>query len=652
MVELPSPSADAGVTHTDALPAGTRLGEFELLRLLAVGGFGMVYQAFDHSLQRQVAIKEYMPAALVGRGATASLTVRSSTQTQVYYAGLKSFVAEARLLAQFDHPSLVKVFRFWEENNTAYMVMPLYSGMTLAQACQWMRQPPTEAWLRKWLWSVLGALKLLHEAGMVHRDVSPDNIFLQDIGPPVLLDLGAARRAITDQTQQMTAILKVNYAPIEQYADAADMQQGPWTDLYSVAAVVHAVLSKEAPLPATFRVLNDRMRPFAEVVRQIEADTGQHYSPAFTEAITQALAIRPEERVRSVDAFIQGMQLTAPVSSMARFDWRAGCALLPAQRVVAAAGLSSPQALERTVQMGLMGPATAPAPGMAELPLPPTDAQASLLVAPTIYVPRTEARKVVADVPASVAAAPASPAPAAVSAAVSAAVPVAASAPRPRPARDPAPKRKSAATKAPLPAAAGHPQGRAPVLTRWALLACAALVLGGLAWWWAAEGRRPADAALAAAAPPAPAASAPAEAPVAAAEPAPAPLASAAEPPAVPAAPAAAASAPVPAAAALPPPTPRAVAPTAAARKPREREREPEPRPAPVRLVEERAPEPPPPAAPAPVVPLVAPVPAGLCADVAAFNRPACIQRECQKPANSQHTACVALRVQQHELYR
>ena len=265
VTEHPSPTA----MHVDALPVGTRLGEFEILALLGVGGFGMVYKAFDHSLHRAVAIKEFMPAALATRGGDGALVPRSPADQPAFHAGLKSFVGEARLLAQFDHPSLVKVFRFWEENNTAYMVMPLYSGMTLAQACQWMRQPPTEAWLRKWLWSVLGALKLLHDANMVHRDVSPDNIFLQDIGPPVLLDLGAARRAITDQTQQMTAILKVNYAPIEQYADAADMQQGPWTDLYSVAAVVHAVLSKEAPLPATFRVLNDRMRPFAEVVRQI-----------------------------------------------------------------------------------------------------------------------------------------------------------------------------------------------------------------------------------------------------------------------------------------------------------------------------------------------------------------------------------------------
>ena len=140
-----SSSAPAnGVRHVDALPAGTRLGEFEILALLGVGGFGMVYKAFDHSLYRAVAIKEFMPSALVARTADGALQVRSPADQPAFAAGLKSFVGEARLLAQFDHPSLVKVFRFWETNNTAYMVMPLYSGMTFKQARAQMRTPPSE----------------------------------------------------------------------------------------------------------------------------------------------------------------------------------------------------------------------------------------------------------------------------------------------------------------------------------------------------------------------------------------------------------------------------------------------------------------------------------------------------------------------------
>ena len=215
VTEHPSPAA----MHVDALPVGTRLGEFEILALLGVGGFGMVYKAFDHSLHRAVAIKEFMPAALATRGGDGALVPRSPADQPAFHAGLKSFVGEARLLAQFDHPSLVKVFRFWEANHTAYMVMPLYSGMTFKQARAQMRTPPPEAWLRKVLWCVLGALRVLHGGQTLHRDISPDNIFLQDFGPPVLLDLGAARHAINDRDRKHTAVLKVNYAPIEQYSE-------------------------------------------------------------------------------------------------------------------------------------------------------------------------------------------------------------------------------------------------------------------------------------------------------------------------------------------------------------------------------------------------------------------------------------------------
>ena len=320
-----SPSAPAkGALHVDALPAGFRLGEFEVLALLGVGGFGMVYKAFDHSLHRAVAIKEFMPAALVARTDDGSLLARSPADQAAFMAGLRSFVGEARLLAQFDHPSLVKVFRFWEANSTAYMVMPLYSGMTFKQARAQMRTPPPEAWLRKVLWSVLGALRVLHGGQTLHRDVSPDNIFLQDVGPPVLLDLGAARHAINDRDRKHTAVLKVNYAPIEQYADGdAELVQGPWSDLYSLAAVVHGCLCNDTPLPSTLRSIRDRMVPFARVAKTVRKQFGQEYSPAFVAAISQALALRPEDRPQSIDAFLQVMEMTSPPDGIEHFDFRA-----------------------------------------------------------------------------------------------------------------------------------------------------------------------------------------------------------------------------------------------------------------------------------------------------------------------------------------
>lgn len=324
MTETSRPAPASAVSHVDALPPGTRLAEFEILALLGVGGFGMVYKAFDHSLHRAVAIKEYMPSALAGRAQGQSLWVRSSSDQQTFHAGLESFVGEARLLAQFDHPSLVKVFRFWEANNTAYMVMPLYSGMTFKQARGQMRTPPTEEWLRKLLWSVLGALRVLHEGKTLHRDISPDNIFLQDSGPPVLLDLGAARHAINDKDHKHTAVLKVNYAPIEQYSDGdEDLRQGPWSDLYSLAAVVHGCLCNDTPLPATLRSIKDRMVPFSRVAKTVKKQLGVEYSPAFVAAISQALSLRPEDRPQSIDAFLQLMEMTTPPEGVDHFDFRA-----------------------------------------------------------------------------------------------------------------------------------------------------------------------------------------------------------------------------------------------------------------------------------------------------------------------------------------
>jgi serine/threonine protein kinase len=333
MTESSTVAPPTRLHHLDALPVGARLGEFEIQALLGVGGFGMVYQAFDHSLRRSVAIKEYMPCALAGRSDGQSLWVRTSGDTPTFQAGLASFVKEAQLLAQFDHPSLVKVFRIWEANNTAYMVMPLYVGMTLKQARAHMRQPPSEAWLRKLLWSVLDALRVLHDAKTLHRDISPDNIFLQDNGPPVLLDLGAARHAIGDAEHQHTAVLKVNYAPIEQYAaesaadedhadDGQDLRQGPWSDLYSLGAVVYGCICNDTPLPATLRAIRDRMVRFRRVAKTVKRQFGVEYSPAFVHAISETLHLQPSARPQSIDEFLALMEMQVAPDAGHLFHWR------------------------------------------------------------------------------------------------------------------------------------------------------------------------------------------------------------------------------------------------------------------------------------------------------------------------------------------
>ena len=290
--DSPSPPvADMG----NGLPVGTLLGEFELTALLGEGGFGIVYLATDHSLQRQVAIKEYMPAELAVRTGKNQMQVKSERNRETFEVGRKSFVNEARLLAQFDHPSLVKVYRFWEANGTAYMVMPFYEGKTLKATLRDLGEPPAQAWLLGVLDPLTEALTVIHRQQCYHRDISPDNVMmLAGSQRPLLLDFGAARRVIGDMTQALTVILKPGYAPVEQYAEIPGMQQGPWTDVYALAAVVYFAIMGKTPPPSVGRLLSDTYVPLAQ------AAAGR-YSNAFLAAIDHALVIQPGLRTPSIE---------------------------------------------------------------------------------------------------------------------------------------------------------------------------------------------------------------------------------------------------------------------------------------------------------------------------------------------------------------
>ena len=283
-------------THDDAphaLPAGTRFGELEILGTLGVGGFGIVYLARDHALEREVAIKEYMPSQFASRDGRSQVSVRSVSMKETFDLGRRSFVNEAKLLARFDHPSLLKVYRFWEANGTAYMAMPRLLGANLREAAKAQSTPPPYAWVRRLFDAVLSGLEVLHAQQVWHRDVAPDNILLPaDGAPPILLDFGAARQAISDRTQVFTAILKPSFAPIEQYAEATSLRQGPWTDLYALAAVMHELLTGKPPPPATARAMTDEREPLASLDLP-------GYPPAFLAGLDWALRVRPHQRPQS-----------------------------------------------------------------------------------------------------------------------------------------------------------------------------------------------------------------------------------------------------------------------------------------------------------------------------------------------------------------
>lgn len=289
-------SGTATLSIDNKLPIGTKLGEFEITGLIGEGGFGIVYLAYDHSLEREIALKEYMPSALAARTSTLTVSVKSERYADTFQAGLKSFINEARLLAKFDHPSLVKVYRFWEANGTAYMVMPFYQGSTLKETLRHLGGPPDENWLKNLLRPLIDALALLHKEQCFHRDIAPDNILIVGDGRPVLLDFGAARRVIGDMTQALTVILKPGYAPIEQYADVPSMRQGAWTDVYALASVIYFAITGKPPLPSVARMMSDPLKPLTEQV-------ADRYSLTFLSGVDKGLQLKPENRPQNITEF-------------------------------------------------------------------------------------------------------------------------------------------------------------------------------------------------------------------------------------------------------------------------------------------------------------------------------------------------------------
>jgi len=280
---------------SESLPRHTMIGEFEIVGTIGEGGFGTVYLAIDHSLQRRVALKEYRPALLATRHGK-SVMVRSQRHADAFEAGLKSFMNEARTLARFDHPALIHVYRVWQQNNTAYMAMPLCEGKSLTMVIRESPGIATQEWITGMMMPLLEAVSTLHASNIFHRDIAPDNVLIQDNGLPMLLDFGAARQIATDKTQALTVILKPGYAPIEQFADDSSMRQGPWTDIYAMGAVMYFAITGKPPPNSVARLAGDSIAPLTATITE-------GYSREFLAAIDAALEVRPQDRPQSIAEF-------------------------------------------------------------------------------------------------------------------------------------------------------------------------------------------------------------------------------------------------------------------------------------------------------------------------------------------------------------
>lgn len=285
--------------HVNCLPVGARLADFEVTGVIGEGGFGIVYLGRDLNLDRTVAIKEFMPAAFAGRVDGVRVAVRAENHRATFEAGLRSFINEAKMLAKFSHPALLEVYRFWEGNGTAYMVMRYYKGRTLRKAIDETPGGFSEQEIAHIMGPIFDALEMLHRDQVFHRDIAPDNIMLAD-GRSVLLDFGSARRIIGDATQALTTVLKPGYAPIEQYSDDGSMKQGAWTDVYALGGVLYHMATGKAPLQAVSRLLSDPLPTVATV-------TGDRYSPGFSAAVAKAMSVHIDHRFQSVTEFREAL---------------------------------------------------------------------------------------------------------------------------------------------------------------------------------------------------------------------------------------------------------------------------------------------------------------------------------------------------------
>jgi serine/threonine protein kinase len=445
------------VDFPDALPAGHRLHWYVLERVLGQGGFGITYLAHDSNLDRPVAIKEYLPTEIARRRADASARPHTESHAERYAWGLGRFLAEARTLARFDHPNIVRVLSVFEANNTAYMVMRFEEGEDLATLLD-RRGTLPERQLTECLLPILDGLQLVHAAGFIHRDIKPENIYVRKDGSPVLLDFGSARQSF-GSAKTMTILVAPGYAPLEQYyGDAAT--QGPWTDIYGLGATCYRAIAGQAPLDAVARAKGVLGSSREMLQSAVVAGQGR-YSERLLEAVDRALQLSERDRPQSIA------------------DWR--------RNIVAPMASALPASSDALVESTPVAPVPPPVPAQREAPhrqpmsrrttwLWGGIAGVCALVAAVVYVtpirrPEPAPAASLALAPASTAPAPASTVPASVPEAARApertTLPATAAAPEPLPMTEAARPGKTLAESKPVVVAtkllaASRPDARSP----------------------------------------------------------------------------------------------------------------------------------------------------------------------------------------------
>lgn len=280
------------------LQIGTILHDrYEIKDILGAGGFGITYKAWDNTLQTEVCIKEYYPVGIANRAVTATLvSVYTNADEVSYRRGMQRFLREARGLAKLGSvKNIVNVHDYFEENNTAYMVMEHLKGKTLKCFVRENGGKVNEDVAIHVACSVLEALQHVHAVGIIHRDISPDNIYICDNMEVKLIDFGALKQEIAEVNKSTSIILKYGFAPPEQYTSNS-REQGAWTDIYAVGATVYYILTGLIPQDSVMRMMEDVLVPLEEIIPSI--------SKNFSDAIMKAMSLNIRDRFASAEDFL------------------------------------------------------------------------------------------------------------------------------------------------------------------------------------------------------------------------------------------------------------------------------------------------------------------------------------------------------------
>jgi len=291
-----------------SLQPGTRIGDYEILAELGAGSFGITYKAWDHRLQTYVALKEYLPIEFAVRGPdSTTVAPRSEKVTHQYQFGLKGFLEEARTLAQFRDARIVRVTNYMEGNGTAYLVMDYEEGESLDALVRRDQKRLDEPEVLRIMIPVLEGLCIVHRAGVLHRDVKPANIYLRAQGSPLLLDFGAARHALGEETQNLTSIVTPGYGPFEQYQRTG--KQGPWTDVYGAGATLYRLVTGRRPAEAPDRAAAAHAREKDPNPPAQELAKGR-YTQRLLETVDWMLQPLPQDRPQRVEDALERIAST------------------------------------------------------------------------------------------------------------------------------------------------------------------------------------------------------------------------------------------------------------------------------------------------------------------------------------------------------